>query len=114
MDVGNAMLGDEEEHMGNLLENYVASSFLNLDNTNHIPYKTYYDDCKENVDFIVQRGRDKPIPIEVNWNKKNKSHIKRAMRKYQSPHGVIISNTISNVVKKENIVYLPHEIFAFM
>lgn len=118
INLGNAMLEDENAYMGKLLETYVASSFLNLDNENEISYKTYYDDSKkksrdENVDFIVQRGSDKPIPIEVSWGDKDENQIKRAIRKYQSPHGVIISNT-PNIVKKGNIVYMPHEIFAFM
>lgn len=106
-------------HMGKLLETYVASSFLNLDERSNIPYKTYYDDSKKkssekNVDFIVQRGIDKPIPIEVSYGKKDISQIKRAIRKYHSPHGVIISNTTSDIVKKGDIIFLPPEIFAFM
>ena len=99
--------------MGKLLETYVASSFHNLDNNN---YKIYYDDNKKkrNVDFIVQRGLEKPIPIEVSCGKKNKSQIKRAINSYNAPHGIIISNTTSNIVKNDNIIYLPPETFAFM
>lgn len=119
LDVGKALLEDKTAYLGKLLETYVASSFLNLDNIGNIPYKTYYDDSKKknnekNVDFIVQRGDDKPIPIEVSCGSKTTGQIKRAMRKYHSPHGVIISNTTSNIVKKEDIIYLPPEIFAFM
>ena len=119
LSVGNAMLEDEKAYMGKLLENYVASSFLNLDGRSNISYKTYYDDSKKkssdkNVDFIVQRGMDKPIPIEVSCGTKDVSQIKGAIRKYHAPHGVIISNTTSNIIKKEDIIYLPPEIFAFM
>lgn len=119
LDVGNALLEDETAYMGKLLETYVASSFLNLDNKSTISYKTYYDDSKKkssdkNVDFIVQRGSDKPIPIEVSFGKKDKVQIERAMRKYQSSHGVIISNNYSHVLKEDNIIYIPPEIFAFM
>ena len=118
LNVGNAVLEDENAYMGKLLETYVASSFLNLDNKSTHSYKTYYDDKKkknsdENVDFIVQKGDDKPIPVEVSWGEKDESQIKDAIRKYHSPHGVIISNTL-DIVKKDNIIYLPHEIFAFM
>ena len=119
LDVGNALLEDKKAYMGKLLETYVASRFLNLDNQNNTSYKTYYDDSKKkssdkNVDFIVQRGNDKPIPIEVSCGKKDKTQIRRAMNKYQSTHGVIISNTTTNVVKKDDIIYLPPEIFGFM
>jgi hypothetical protein len=119
LDVGNAILEDETAYFGKLLENYVASSFHNLDNKSNISYKTYYDDSKKkcsdkNVDFIVQRGFEKPIPIEVSCGEKDDRQIKRAISKYQSSHGIIISNNSSNIIKEENIIYIPPEIFAFM
>lgn len=118
-DLGYAILEDKRAYMGKLLETHVAASFHNLDNRSGISYKTYYDDSKkksseQNVDFIVQRGLEKPIPIEVSYGDKDKTQIKRAINKYNSPHGIIISNTTENIVKKENIIYLPPEIFAFM
>lgn len=119
LSVGNAVLEDETAYMGKLLETNVASSFLNLDGRSNISYKMYYDDSKKkssekNVDFIVQRGIDKPIPIEVSCGKKSTNQIKRAIRKYHSPHGVIISNTTPNIVKEDDIIYLPPELFAFL
>lgn len=119
LDVGNAVLEDETAYFGKLLENYVASSFHNLDNKSIISYKTYYDDSKKkssdkNVDFIVQRGLEKPIPIEVSCGEKDSSQIKRAIKKYKSSHGIIISNTTSNIVINDNIICIPPEIFAFM
>ena len=119
LDVGNAILEDETAYFGKLLENYVASSFHNLDNKSKMPYKIYYDDSKKkssdkNVDFIVQRGLEKPVPIEVSCGDKDKSQIKHAINRYKSTHGIIISKTTTNIVKKDNIIYLPPEIFAFM
>ena len=119
LNIGNATFEDETAYMGKLLETYVASSFHDLDNKNHINYKIYYDDSNKkssgkNVDFIVQRGLEKPIPIEVSCGKKDKSQIKRAISTYNSSHGIIISNTKSNIVKEDNIIYLPPETFAFM
>ena len=119
LDVGNAILEDETAYFGKLLENYVASSFHNLDNKSKISYKIYYDDSKKkssdkNVDFIVQRGLEKPVPIEVSCGDKDKSQIKHAINRYKSTHGIIISKTTTNIVKKDNIIYLPPEIFAFM
>ena len=43
-----------------------------------------------------------------------KSQIKHAINRYKSTHGIIISKTTTNIVKKDNIIYLPPEIFAFM
>lgn len=119
LDVGNAILEDETAYFGKLLENYVASSFHNLDNKSKMSYKIYYDDSKKkssdkNVDFIVQRGLEKPVPIEVSCGDKDKSQIKHAINRYKSTHGIIISKTTINIVKKDNIIYLPPEIFAFM
>lgn len=117
--MGTAILEDQTAYFGKLLENYVASSFHNLDNQSNISYKTYYDDSKrkssdKNVDFIVQRGLEKPIPVEVSCGDKDKSQIKRAIKKYKSPHGVIISNTTSNIIINDNIICIPPEIFAFI
>lgn len=118
LDLGTAILEDETAYLGKLFETYVASSFHNLDNKNITSYKTYYDDSnkksKKNVDFIVQRGMEKPIPIEVSYGKKDDKQIKSAISKYQSPHGVIISNTYPNIIKKDNIIYIPCEMFGFM
>lgn len=118
LDLGTAMLEDETAYMGKLFETYVASSFHNLDNKNITSYKIYYDDAnkksEKNVDFIVQRGIEKPIPIEVSCGDKDDRQIKRAIRKYQSSHGIIISNTYQNIVKKDNIIYIPCEMFGFM
>lgn len=118
LDLGNAMLEDKTAYMGKLLETYVASSFINLDNKNIVPYKRYYDDSnrnsEKNVDFIVQRGVEKPIPIEVSCGKKDKSQIKRAISKYGASHGIVIANNFTNIVIDDNIIYLPPEIFAFM
>ena len=119
LDMGTAILEDETAYFGKLLESYVASSFHDLDNKSNIPYKIYYDDSKKkssdkNVDFVVQRGLEKPIPIEVSCGDKDESQIKRAISKYQSTHGIIISNTTSNIIKRNNIICIPPEIFAFM
>ena len=118
LDVGTVVLEDKTAYMGKLFETYVASSFKNLDNRNITPYKIYNDDSnkdsEKNVDFIVQRGMEKPIPIEVSCGDKDSSQIKRAIRKYQSPHGIIISNTHTNIVKEDKIIHIPSELFGFM
>jgi hypothetical protein len=50
----------------------------------------------------------------VSCGDKDKSQIKHAINRYKSTHGIIISKTTTNIVKKDNIIYLPPEIFAFM
>ena len=114
MNLGNANLEAKEAYMSKLFENFVASSFFNLKNRSNVMYNTYYDSNKKNVDFLVQRGLDTPVPIEVSCGKKDKSQIKTAMNKYKSDYGIIISNTTRNIVEDDNIIYLPPQIFSFM
>lgn len=119
LDLGNASLEDETAYLRKLFENYVASSFYNLDNRSNISYKTYYDINNKkkkgkNVDFIMQRNQENPIPIEVSFGKKNKSQIKYAISRYKSPYGIIISNNEENIKKEDDVIYLPTEIFALM
>ena len=107
MNLGNTNLEAKEAYMSKLFENFVASSFFNLKNRSNVMYNTYYDSNKKNVDFLVQRGLDTPVPIEVSCGKKDKSQIKTAMNKYKSDYGIIISNTTRNIVEDDNIIYLP-------
>ena len=117
LNYGTVLLEEENDYYGKLLENYVASIFFNLEKTMDIRHKIYYDNNKKgtkNVDFIIQRGMEKPIPIEVSYGKTDKSQLRDAISRYKSSHGTIISNTTSKIVQKENIIYIPPEIFAFM
>lgn len=52
------------------------------------------------------------IPVEVSIGKKGKGQIKKAITRYQSKHGVIISNT-EKITMKEGIIHIPITIFAF-
>lgn len=76
MNLGNANLEAKEAYMSKLFENFVASSFFNLKNRSNVMYNTYYDSNKKNVDFLVQRGLDTPVPIEVSCGKKIKVKLK--------------------------------------
>lgn len=115
--LGNAILEDENAYMGKLLENFVASSLSNLESRSDIIYKIYYDYAKKgskDVDFVIQRGFETPIPIEVSYGKKDKSQIKKGISKYKSDYGIIISNALANISVDDNIIYLPSQIFAFI
>ena len=68
---------------------------------------------KGSVDFLIKKGFDNPIPIEVGHGEKNKRQIKKAMNKYDSNHGIIISNT-KKIKKEDNIIYIPIRTFSFI
>lgn len=115
--LGNAVLEDKNAYMGKLLENFVASSFFNLENRSDVIYKAYYDNAKrgkKGVDFVIQRGLEKPIPIEVSYGNKDKTQIIQALSRYKSDYGIIISNSTPKIAVKDNIIYLPAKIFAFL
>ena len=102
----------KDEYEGTLLENLVASSLFNImNNENYFKFETFFDAKHESVDFIIKKGLDNPIPIEVGHGDKNNRQIKPAMNKYDSPHGIIISNTTKTIEKDDDVVYIPIKIF---
>ncbi len=68
---------------------------------------------KKGVDFVLQHINGKIIPIEVSIGKKDKRQIKKAMKKYKSEYGIIISKN-ANIRKEDDIIYIPLNTFAFM
>lgn len=111
MDIGNIMQ-DRTAYKGILLENFVASNFFNNKN---IKFNIFYDSNKKrNVDFIIQQGFNKPIPVEVGIGKKDKKQISYAIKKYNANYGIIISTTTTSIKKEENIIYLPPKTFSFL
>ena len=111
MDIGNIMQ-DRTAYKGILLENIVASNFFNNKN---IKFNIFYDNNKKrNVDFIIQQGFNKPIPVEVGIGKKDKKQIAYAIKKYNANYGIIISTTTTSIKKEENIIYLPPKTFSFL
>ena len=44
--------------------------------------------------------------------KKNKKQIIKAINNYNSDYGIIISNTTNQIVKEENIIYIPLVTFS--
>ena len=78
-------------------------------------FNIYYDSRKkDNVDFLIQRCFENPIPIEVGIGKKTKRQVKNAIEAYDSSHGIIISDTTQKIKKDGNIIYLPLETFSFL
>ena len=105
----------KEEYEGILLENYVASSLFNvMNNENYFKFDTFFQLGKKSVDFILKRNFDEVIPIEVGLGKKNKRQIKRAMNKYNSSHGIIISSTTNTIEKHDDVIYIPIKTFGFL
>ena len=45
---------------------------------------------------------------------KDKKQLKKAINNYDSPYGILISNTTTNVYKEDNIIYIPYKTFSLI
>lgn len=112
--LGNSSIR-KEEYEGILIENMVASLLNeNFSKVPNINTYMYYDSAKQNVDFLIQRGFENPIPIEVGRGRKDTKQVTEAMKKYNSSHAIIVSNTTSEIYKQENIIYIPQKTFTML
>ncbi|MCK5039395.1 MAG: ATP-binding protein [Candidatus Aenigmarchaeota archaeon] len=103
----------DREMLGILAETLVASYFFRIKETLKVPIGIFYDADKEGVDFLLEDIEGKIIPIEVGIGKKNKRQIKRAIMKYKSEYGIVISDT-QKITMDENIIYIPLTAFSFI
>ncbi len=105
----------KEDYEGILLENLVASSLFNAkNNENNFEFDVFFELGKNTVDFLIKKGYDNPIPIEVGLGDKNKRQIKKSMNKFNSDYGIIISNTTKTIQKKDDVIYIPIKTFSLM
>ena len=99
--------------LGILAENLIASYFFRMKETLNMPTGFFYAPEKEGVDFLLQTGTGEIIPVEVGIGKKDEGQIKKAITRYQSKHGVIISDT-EKITMERGIVRIPITNFAFV
>ncbi|SCG86344.1 putative protein MJ1637 [Methanobacterium congolense] len=99
--------------LGILAESLVVSYFFRLKETSHMPLGIFYDSGKNGVDFLLQ-GLNGIIPVEVGVGKKDKSQIKKAINKYKSEYGIVISNRTSKITKDGKIIFIPLITFSFI
>ncbi len=103
-----------DRHMfGVLLETLVASSLIRMKETSNPFMGIFYDPQEEGVDFLIHDGEGNIIPIEVGYGEKNKRQIEKAIEKYNSKWGVIVSEC-KRIKKEGNLVYIPFTIFSFI
>ena len=69
---------------------------------------------KQHVDFIIKKEFGDTIPIEVGRGTKDPIQIEDAMKRYKSPHGIIISDTTKTIEKIDDIIFLPIKTFSLM
>jgi hypothetical protein len=106
------------EYEGILLETLVGSNLVNLKNSEKFfEFSIFYDSYKvkkERVDFIIKKDFDEVIPIEVGHGNKGTGQINDAIRRYKSPHGIVISDTTKTIEKVDNVIFIPIKTFSLM
>ena len=100
--------------LGVLTESLVASYFFRMKETVHRPLGIFYDPAKNGVDFLLQTADDGLIPVEVGVGEKDITQINRAITRYKSEYGIVISNTTSKIKKEGNVIYIPVMTFSFI
>ena len=103
----------DREMLGVLAETLIASYFFRMKETLNMPTGFFYDPEKGGVDFLLQTGTGEIIPVEVGIGKKGEGQIKRAIARYHSEHGVLISGT-EKITMEKGVVHLPLMNFAFI
>lgn len=113
-EIGNS-IKKTEQYEGLLLENLVASSLFNVYCQEDIYFNLYYDANKRNnVDFLIRKGFENPIPLEVGRGKKDKRQVTNAINNYNSEYGIIISNKTKKIEKEDNIIFIPPRTFSYL
>ncbi len=102
----------DRKTLGTLAENLVVSTFFKVKETT-IEFGIFYDTEKEGVDFLIQKGINETVPVEVGIGKKNKSQIKKAIKRYKAKYGIVISD-INDIKHEDNIIYMPITFFSFV
>ena len=99
----------KEEGKGLLLETAIASYLFKIANKNDLSVKLKYDSSKNgNVDFLFVNTLGKITPIECGFGKKT-SQVKKAMKKYNSQFGFIITDA-NKITITDNIIKIPYHI----
>ena len=105
---------NNNDYLGILAENLVASSFFRLNKTISKPNGIFTPTQKGMSDFIVTSFEGDKVAVEVGIGKKGISQVKRTMNKYNCQYGVVVSSA-TNLIKKEGeIIFLPLTTFALM
>ncbi len=100
--------------LGVLAESLVASYFFRAKETSNMPLGIFYDPRKNGVDFLLQSSDEGIIPVEVGVGKKDKSQITKAINKYKSEYGIVISNKTSKIKKEGKVIFIPIITFSFI
>ncbi len=105
---------NDRKIMGSLAENMVASTFFKMKETRNLPLGIFYPTEKGGVDFLLINSKDEIIPVEVGVGKKSEYQVTKAIEKYKSEYGILISNTTEKIIKNNKVIHIPLATFSFL
>ena len=105
---------DSKQCLGALAENYVASTFFKMNQMTFKFMGIFYPTEKGGTDFLLRTKLDDMVPIEVGIGRKTKSQLVKAINKYDSEFGVLISNRHFAIKKENDIIHIPLTSFGFI
>jgi len=105
----------KESDIGFLFEEYIASTLYKIQIThNMLNIKVFYDPNKNSADFLIKTNNNKIIPVEVKYGKsqKGEKQVRNSMKRYNAKYGIIIGDY--ELDYKDNILYMPKELFLIL
>ncbi|MGJ7029178.1 MULTISPECIES: hypothetical protein [Methanothermobacter] len=107
------MLRKKNEFLGPLAENLVASSFFKMKERGILNGILYPAD-PGSVDFLLSRADGEIIPVEVGVGRKSKGQLKKAIKRYKSNYGILVSKRSQIIEKEGNVIQIPLTTFSFI
>ncbi|MDI6701719.1 ATP-binding protein [Methanothermobacter wolfeii] len=104
---------EKNEFLGPLAENLVASSFFKMKEIGILNGILYPAD-PGSVDFLLSRADGEIIPVEVGVGRKSKGQLKKAIKRYKSNYGILVSNRSQIIEKEGNMIQIPLTTFSFI
>lgn len=101
--------------LGILAENLIASCFFKMKETINMPLGIFYATESKGVDFLLRGIDEDIIPVEVGIGEdKHINQLEKAIKRYKSKYGILISNRTKKIIKNEDIIYIPLITFSFL
>ena len=102
------------EFLGLLTENLVASSLFKIKESGIKNFNIFKDNNKNGVDFILNTINGEIVPIEVGMGNKKVKQVKKAIEKYKTNYGILISNKYDTIQKEDNIIHISPLMFSLI
>jgi len=105
---------EEEDVLGALLEDAVASSLHRLTHT-YVLTGMHYPSQGADIIAVIRHGEtsQKIIPIEVSWGIKDKKQILKTISALKAPYGIIVDGSESPRFE-DKVVWVPRHVFLLM